>query len=119
MEGKDRGEIRAEPVVRTLFWIEALRSLLSVPERLEIRDSPVGLASPFPTEDRIDFPVEKLFDTGRIFDRERVFAAAEPLTPILLAEGRTFGCLDDREILPRRDMLDWLNAALETWRALS
>jgi len=45
-------------VVLTFFWDEATPPLLTVPERVDIRDVPVGLARPCPAEDRIDLPDE-------------------------------------------------------------
>ena len=107
------------PVVPTLFWVELTLLLLIVPERLDTREFPVGLTRFFPADDCIDFPDEKFFETERIFDRDRAFAATELFKPVLLAEGRSVGGLDDMEIFPSLDIPAWLNATLETCRALS
>jgi hypothetical protein len=93
-------------VVPTLFWVELTLLLLIDPERLDIREFPVGLTRFFPADDCIDFPDEKFFETERIFDRERALDATELFAPILLTEGRSIGCLDDREIFPSRDVPD-------------
>jgi hypothetical protein len=94
------------PVVPTLFCVELTLLLLIVPERLDIREFPVGLMRFSPAVDCIDFPDEKSFETERIFDRERAFAATELFEPILLTAGRSVGCLDDMEIFPSRDIPD-------------
>jgi hypothetical protein len=75
------------PVVPTLFWVELTLLLLIVPERLDIREFPVILTGFFPADDRTDLPVEKSFETERIFDRERALAATELFIPLLLAAG--------------------------------
>jgi hypothetical protein len=99
----DFAGVRSEDVVLTLFCPE-LKPL-------------------FPTElgrvARRDVPEEYPFETGRMLDRERAFVAAEPLTLTRPEVARTFGCLDDSETLPSRDMEDRSNATRDTRRALS
>ena len=97
---------RLELFLEGYVFIELTPLLLTVPERLFIRDVPAGWARLFPTDERIDLPDEYPFVTDRIFDRERAFDAAELFMLILLEAGRPIGCLDDRETLPSLDIPD-------------
>jgi hypothetical protein len=94
---------RTDEVVLTLFWSEL---------------KPFVPAEPV-CVDRRDAPEEYPFETGRKLDRERACVAAELLTLTRLEVERIFGCLDDNETLPSRDMADRSNATLDTRRALS
>lgn len=53
---RDRVLVRAEFVVLNFFWFEPAPLRFTCPERLDIREFPVGLARFFPTDDRMDFP---------------------------------------------------------------
>ena len=96
-------EVLADEVVLTLFCTELKPVFPTEPDRVERRD----------------VPEEYPFETGRMLDRERALLAAEVLTLIRLEVARIFGCLDDNETLPRRDMADRSKATLDTRRALN
>lgn len=94
---------RTDEVVLTLFCTELKPFVPAEPVRVDRRDASE------------EYP----FETGRKLDRERACVAAELLTLTRLEVERIFGCLDDNETLPSRDMADRSNATLDTRRALS